>query len=441
MATAFAGIPIEADRAGIAEQIIKSIIDVYEVGTETFQNGMDSAISPEMSETVVYNQLANEIDLWMSEPGKLILQDSGLSIAKDYDYDLMEFISAKKAKSKKTKLQGTAGHKGIAMYVYLKAANRIEIVSMDRDHKGLIYRFYMYWETDEDGNLFPCYTSPQSIEQEPITKESMKKFDIYKQGTRITFLELTLEGKNMQLDKIVERIREVFALRLAWNPNLIFRVNGIRQYAPDWMTKHPEISLLDNGKTSIGKRFSISGNVYKDPNGMSTLEVISRAGLKIMEYTFRNRDNPYRRCSGWVYCDKLQPDTSRRSVIKDDVWDTFESFMFTRLEEFQKVKFAEEELTSDTEKKTFDIFKKFMNKALAQILPKPIVIGGNDRKSKKTQQTGNLHPNPDDKTVAGHRPPKPPNPDREIIPRPPHPRDNTNQKQVGLDGTDSVMRK
>jgi hypothetical protein len=120
MATAFAGIPIEADRAGIAEQIIKSIIDVYEVGTETFQNGIDSAISPEMSETFVYNELANEIDLSMPEPGKLILQDSGLSIAKDYNYDIIEFISAKKAKSKKTRLQGTAGHKGIAMYVYQK---------------------------------------------------------------------------------------------------------------------------------------------------------------------------------------------------------------------------------------------------------------------------------------------------------------------------------
>jgi hypothetical protein len=270
----------------------------------------------------------------------------------------------------------------------------------------------------------------------------MKKFDIYKQGTRITFLEPTIEGMNMDLDKIVERIREVFALRLAWNPNLVFRCNGKRVYAPDWIAKHPEKSLVANGKTSNGKQFSASGNIYKDPRGMSTLKVIGRAGLKIMDYTFRNRDNPYRSCGGWAYCDKLQPATDRRSVIKDDVWNAFESAIITCMEEFPKTRFMEEEITDKEEKKTFEIFNNLTNKLFAPFLPKPIVIGGSDKKPKKTLQTGNLHPKTEDDIVAGTRPKKEPDPTRKIIERKKGwKRDVTNQKQVGLDGPDPVMRK
>ena len=104
------------------------------------------------------------------------------------------------------------------MIQYLQLANKIEIVSQDTDHKGCIYRFYIYWGI-KDGKKFPYFSHP---EYHNINPEFQKRFGIFSQGTKLTFFGATEEAKSILglREAAYKKIRETFGLILARYPNL-----------------------------------------------------------------------------------------------------------------------------------------------------------------------------------------------------------------------------
>jgi hypothetical protein len=85
------------------------------------------------------------------------VQDRGLSIAKEYGWNIHEFFDAAKGDSKKRRNPFALGYKGIGMVGYLHLAEGIEVVSQDTNHTGTIYRFWIYRGTDENGKKARYY--------------------------------------------------------------------------------------------------------------------------------------------------------------------------------------------------------------------------------------------------------------------------------------------
>jgi hypothetical protein len=213
------GTPWEIDDAEIVQRIMQTGVDAVEGITEAFQNAVDSILPPlEESNTMTWEQvnaLHNEITI--NIPSKkerekenvvCVIKDKGLSIAKDYDYDVInKFIKAAKGTSTKRKNPWSRGRKGVGMFQFLRLANRIEIVSQDSYHKSLIYKFDIHWGMKKE-KKFPFFSD---VDYYPITEENQKKYKIFEQGTVLTFYDPTEETKDIPnlAEEATERIRDL----------------------------------------------------------------------------------------------------------------------------------------------------------------------------------------------------------------------------------------
>ena len=98
------GTPWKLDEAEIFKRILETGTDPTEAFTEFVQNAVDSILPPmeelgQMS-TEQAHLLSNEVELWFPDNSTddivFVGQDHGLSIAKDYGYDIHEFINGAK---------------------------------------------------------------------------------------------------------------------------------------------------------------------------------------------------------------------------------------------------------------------------------------------------------------------------------------------------------
>lgn len=288
------------DDAGALDAIKKIATDILEEVTEAFQNAMDSTlpttqeiISDNISQSDAY-AIPNMIDI--NFPGGGILwsiQDSGRSIAKEYDYKIARFLDAKKAESLKEENPYSCGHKGLGMSLYFLLSNRMEVVSQDSLHDGVIHRFQIYSEKNEKGKEEACFSDPET---KGITPEIQNLFGIDGQGTKVTFFNTYRDNKDFTPENVIERIKHSFGLRISWMSNLIIRCNGEQiDMTSGYMKGYPEESILSIDV--YGQRINITGNVHEDKHGSSKLYVIGRGGQLIMEHTFGSP----RRCSGYAF--------------------------------------------------------------------------------------------------------------------------------------------
>ena len=89
--------------------------------TEEFQNALDSVQPPaailsimrEDEINTIPNTIDNEIPETTEDPILWSIQDSGLAIAKDYDWDLRRFLDARKALSEKSRNRYSRGLRGL----------------------------------------------------------------------------------------------------------------------------------------------------------------------------------------------------------------------------------------------------------------------------------------------------------------------------------------
>jgi hypothetical protein len=452
------GRPWNWDKEGMTRRIMETATDVVEGLTEAIQNAIDSSIPPrepgipEITEEEI-KALPNEIEIKIAEEdfhGDLmfVIQDRGLSIAKDYDWDIIKFLNAEKGTSAKKGNPDAIGWKGVGMFNYLSLADKIEVVSQDSDHRGCIYRFWIRWVIDTDGKKVPGWS--WEIEYEAISSESQKKFGIYEQGTQLRFYGPTEAAKEMMKegqDKIIERIKDSFGLKMARNPNLTIYWMSMRQGAvpssrkklglPDYLKVHPEKHIAwveTRGKDLETTIFEITGNLYEDKRGSSRINVIGQGGqLVIKEHGF----SPPRQVAGWLACNKWIPETGRKGVIRDKNWKASLSVIGEILLRYRKVRYPDED---ESDRKTDTSFKNYISKAFAEILPKAVITGANLQKPIKTLQKGKYKPLIAETIGPGTRPTKVPDPKRVINNRKQHIRDNTNQHQVGMAGEEDVMR-
>ena len=433
------GTPWEIDDAEIVQRIMQTGVDAIEGITEAFQNSVDSVLPPFEESTNMtreqVNALHNEINIQIPpkkerEKDKVFceLKDNGLSIAKDYDYDINKFIKAAKGTSTKRKNPWSRGRKGVGMFQFLRLADKIEIVSQDTDQKSLIYRFDIYWGL-KNGKKFPFFSD---VEYYRITPENQKKYKIFTQGTVLRFYnptEETIAISNLE-EETAERIRDTFGLILARNPNLIVIINHVPLLPPEFL-KYKEESIIPE--------LGITGNIHEDKEGYGEIKIIGEGGLFIQDY----RVYPPRRCSGYLVCEKWIPDTGRKLVNKDKHWKESVNKINTYLERFRKVQYADQDQKSD--KKIKDMIENFSQKIFSRYLPKMIVSGTQEKKKTKDSGTGHINPELDEEKTLGYRPPNEKGQDvnkdeKEKEPRKQHERDNTNQQQVGVEGTDPVIR-
>jgi hypothetical protein len=429
----------EIDDAEIVHRIIQTGVDAIEGITEAFQNAIDSVLPPSEESTNMtreqVNALPNEITIQIPSKKErekdnvvCVLKDNGLSIAKDYDYDINKFIKAAKGTSPKRKNPWSRGRKGVGMFQFLRLADRIEIVSQDTEHKGLIYRFEIYWGMKRK-TKFPFFSE---VEYYKITPENQKKYKILTQGTVLTFYNPTEETKEISnlAEEATERIKDTFGLVMARNPNLIVRINGIPQQPPEFL-KHNEEPIIPE--------LGITGNIHEDKEGIGVLKIIGEGGVFIQDFPFY----PRRRCSGYLVCEKWIPDTGRKLVNKDKHWKESVNEINKYMERFRKVQYADQDQKSD--KKIKEMIENFSQKVLSQYLPKAIISGAQDKKKIKQPGTGHINPGLDEDKTPGYRQAKEKEGDeyineKEKETRKPHTRDNTHQQQVGVQGTDNVMR-
>jgi hypothetical protein len=314
------------------------------------------------------------------------------------------------------------------MFQFLRLADRIEIVSQDTDNKSLIYRFDIHWGLKKE-KKFPFFSE---VDYYPITPENQKKFKIFTQGTVLTFYNPTEETYAISnlAEETAERIRDTFGLILARNPNLIVRINHVQLQPPAFL-KYKEESIIPE--------LEITGNIHEDKEGYGDIKIIGEGGLFIQDL----RLYPPRRCSGYLVCEKWIPDTGRKLVNKDKHWKESINKINTYVERFRKVQSGEQDQKSD--KKLKDLIENFSQKVFTRYLPTTIVSGTQEKKKTKYPGTGNINPKLDEEKTPGYRQPKEKGEDeekdeKEKERRKQHERDNTNQQQVGVEGTDAVIR-
>src|SRR4051812_2191528 len=114
----------------MVQRIMQTGIDAIEGITEAFQNAVDSVLPPSEDSTNMsweqVNALRNQINIRIPSKKErekdnivCVLKDKGLSIAKDYDYDINKFIKAAKGTSTKRKNPWSRGRKGVGMFQFL----------------------------------------------------------------------------------------------------------------------------------------------------------------------------------------------------------------------------------------------------------------------------------------------------------------------------------
>lgn len=405
--------------------------DPTEAFTECVQNSVDSILPPlqELGHITKKeaNLLPNENDIWIpddrSDDIVFMGQDHGLSTAKDYDYNINKFISAAKGTSTKREHPWSSGRKGVGMFQFLQLANKIEIVSQDTDHKGCIYRFYIYWGL-KDGKKFPFFSEP---EYNNITPEFQKHFGIFRQGTKLTFFDATEATKGIHnlREAATNKIRDTFGLIMARNPNLTIKINGDKLEPPRFMTKHKEVLIVP--------KLGITGNLYEDRNGMGEVEIFGQGGLCITSHQF----HPRRRFSGYLVCPSWTPDTGRKQVKQDNYWKNSIDELNKFVEIFPIVQYADENTSSD--KKVMDMFTSIIPEALRDLLPVALVQGSRNEKPAKRSGTGHIRPERNEEQTPGYPEPKPKQ-RHKLIKLRRHRRDNTHQQFVGLFGVQRVMR-
>jgi hypothetical protein len=433
------GTPWEIDEAEISQRIIQTGVDAIEGITEAVQNSVDSILPPlEESTNMTWEQvnaLQNEIHIRIPSKKErekdkcvCVVIDHGLSIAKDYGYDIYKFLKAAKGTSTKRENPWSRGRKGVGMFQFLRLADRIEIVSQDTYNKKLIYRFYIYWGFKK-GKKFPYFSE---VEYDQITQENQKKYKIYEQGTVLRFYNPTEETNaisNLEAET-TERIRDTFGLILARNPNLTITVNRIPIGLPEFL-KYKEESIIPE--------LEITGNIHEDKEGYGEIKIIGEGGLFIQNH----RIYPPRRCSGYLVCEKWIPDTGRKLVNKDKHWKESITQINAYVTKFRKVQFADQYQKSD--KKIKNMIENFSQKVFSQYLPKFLVSGTHEKKKTKDPGTGHINPELDEEKTPGYRQPNGmvesvDKEEKEKETHKHHKRDNTNQQQVGINGTDSVIR-
>lgn len=433
------GTPWEIDDAEIVQRIMQTGIDAIEGITEAFQNAVDSVLPPvEESTNMTWDQvnaLHNEITIHIPSKKErekdnvvCIVKDKGLSIAKDYDYDINKFTKAAKGTSTKRKNPWSRGRKGVGMFQFLRLADRIEIVSQDTDHKSCIYRFDIHWGEKKE-KKFPFFSD---VEYCPKTPENQKKYKIFTQGTVLTFYNPTEETNAISnlAEEAAERIRDTFGLVMARNPNMIVRINHVPLQPPAFL-KYKEVPIIPE--------LGITGNIHEDKEGIGEIKIIGEGGLFIQDYQF----HPPRRCSGYLVCEKWIPDTGRKLVNKDKHWKDSVNEINKYMEKFRKVQYADQDQKSD--KKIKDMIENFSQKVFSQYLPKMIVSGEQDTKKTKHPGTGHTHPELYEEKTPGYRQSTERGEDddkdeKERETRKSHERDNSHQQQVGVEGTDNVIR-
>lgn len=429
------GIPMPIDTSAFVNNFMKSVTPVRVV-IEAVQNAIDSVLPP--WDASIYssidwnyvNSLHNEIDIFI--PSKIVknglvlaVADKGLSLVKDYDFDIFKFINAPKGTSTKKRNPFASGYKGIAMSAYLMLANRVRLVTADRTKKNMLYGMFMYWGL-QNGERVPFYS--EQPEYDPITPSNIEKYRIRNWSTVVAFhdpTDETLAIPNLAME-IRNELMRVFGLIMSRRPNLRISINGQKIGLPEYLNGHPERLLVPE--------MNITGNIYPDPNGLGVIKLMGRGGLGIMEHHLV----PSRRCTGYAVDEKLEPNMDRTSIVDSkrlkDALNAIDSGC-------KNFKLIDRPKHIGSDKQIMKWFEKEIPKDFADLAPKVLSHGSQKRDKRMDDDTGNLHQDENDETTTGHGTRQEPDPEREIIKRPNQkPRDLTNQQQVGVDGIDEVLR-
>ncbi len=401
----------KTDEAGTHKHFMNLLSDIYRIIFEVFQNALDAADKGQ----------PNEIRAWINPKATpqepiLIVEDGGLGVTRDYEGSLEKFLTALRAKSEKTRREGTIGNKGIGMFQYPHLGRKIIITSIDAHPTAgtpeLIYRIPMFLASN--GKVAFGLTTTK-----PASPEHMEDLGLDHIGTKVAFFDPDPESEKPDDKKLMKRLREHYTVALANNLNAVIYVNDKKLDLPDWIKKHPprKIQRMTGGH-------DITGNIWEDPKGTGELRIYVNG-----QYVESKILEP-RQCTGYINYDFLNVVSSRTEVIKDRVWNELKDRILQEICRFPRIQDVGDKQIPKSVK---DMVKQALLPML-KAMPKPLAPNA---KPNKIDGIGDRH----GVGVIGYATSEPPNPDREIIPREHHTRDNTHQHEVGAEGTDSVRKK
>lgn len=399
------GIPWALDEGEMYQRMLESGTDVYEGILEAVQNSIDSILPP-ISElgNMTKEQadlLPNTISIVLSGQDEgnntgLVIMDNGLSICKDYNYNIIKFIRAAKGKSPKSAHPYSIGRKGVGMFQLLQVAKKIRVVTCDLKNNGCIYTFNIFI-AKRNGKEYPHFSKDPEIVA--ATSENMKRFGIQNNGTALYFEELNPDAKEITAKQIVDKIRLSFGLVMARKKNLRISVNDKYVSIPEQLVKHPEQHLQFIVDTKNGNQFELSGNIYPDEHGTGRLWIYAKGGQRTTEYPFAV---PGRRCSGYVTSEEFKPTTDRKSIIENHEFKAAEAWIAEYVKRFEPVKMSDDR--DMTDKKARTMAETNIAEALEFLLPKISAPGEETVRPPMELAKGNLNPTADEEVVPGYRP-------------------------------------
>lgn len=391
---------IGVDLAGTHERFRKQNTDIYDIIEEALQNALDSKDIQKSHGIRIYRgrHPTNDPNQWV-----LKIVDQGGGIAQEYQDDPNLFIEAKKASSEKTKKQFKTGFKGIGMFQFTEIGEKVVFRSM---YNGLITKFSMILKATEDPKKpLTAFTRPVIV---AATRENMIKYDIYENGTDIRFYDRPDHLPWIQSKKLIEKIRDDYAMRIVDNPQLAIVVfndhtdkRGTRVPPVERMVSNPPVTLgwITDEK---GQEHLVRGCIWKEEKSTGKLEAFR--GHKIEDVWWDNRQ-----ATGYFECWALDVDSAKHTLVVDKIYNEVRKLILGILQEFPR---AKDEKT--TNPKVAQKILEMAKIALAPLLPKIPTSKGGRENTTKNETIGD----PDGTDKTGYRISPEPDPNRIVKPRP-----------------------
>lgn len=391
----------EVDPSGIHRQLRKQHDEVYGNIMEPIQNALDSNDEGEP------NTIEVRLGQNPSEPTLVVSDRGNYGITKDYKGDINKFMESLKATSEKIN-RGLA-RKGIGMFQYTEIAPKVVITSMDKE---MIHRIPIY-ETPYGTTAYGRQVS------KPIMEKYKVEFGISRPGTIDSFFGRDPELPKINAKKLIDVVKEKWALRLIDNPKIALIVEGKQIEPANNIVEHPPRHI----QTMAGGHI-VRGNLWLDPKGNGRIAIFQNGYL--VEYIQFDT----RQVSGYLECNKLGTNSARTTFDKNTkTWIDFRQRVMRELLKFPRI-------SSDVQNEKAISKIRDMVQSILQLDKSPVAYGRKTDNT-KTLTTGDK---PGDDTVGYGVSDEEPDQDREKITREEHERNNEYVTRVGKNGKDLVKR-
>jgi hypothetical protein len=392
---------LPVDLVGAHKQLRNLQDNIYGYIMEPAQNAYDS------NDKGVHNIIEMKIGHKEGDPD-FVISDRGLSgITKDYEGDIDRFLDDMKATTEKVK-RGL-NRKGIGMFQYTNIAPKVIITSMDQE---MIYRIPM-WVTPAGATAYG------KVQRKPRNERYEHEFGIFHPGTIVAFHDRDPNAEAITERELIKSIREKYALRIYDNRKSVTTVvDGKTVNPPAWLEAHPPrfVQRMRGGH-------DIRGNVWFDEKGSGRIKIY-QDGYLVEEVQFEPRQ-----CSGYLEINILETNAGRTRFGKDnELWNDFKHRVQNLLQVFPRIQ--EEAQDEKHIKKVLDIAQSVL------ILNKVPTAFGGSKDVTKVRLTGDRQGS----EMVGYPVSPEPDPGRNIIQRPTHTRNPTNQTRVGDQGTDNARK-